>query len=252
MTEILLEAQHLTKIFRRGKASLTAVDDVSFVLKRGSVLGIVGESGSGKSTVAAMLTRLTDVTEGRIFFEGRDVTHVTGPDRRDFYRQIQMVFQNPVSSFDPRRTLGDGIGESLINQGMNRAEVKKKTADLLEACGLEPSLAGRYPHQVSGGQCQRAAIARALAVSPSVLICDEATSALDVTVQAKIMALLMKIRQERHLSMILISHDLALVQKFCTDAVVMNSGRIVEAGGPDEIIRSPKTAYTKTLIDSVL
>ena len=106
MTEILLEAQHLTKIFRRGKASLTAVDDVSFVLKRGSVLGIVGESGSGKSTVAAMLTRLTDVTEGRIFFEGRDVTHVTGPDRRDYYRQIQMVFQDPYGSLNPAKTVG--------------------------------------------------------------------------------------------------------------------------------------------------
>ena len=250
---ILLEAEHLTKVFsQRGKDSFKAVDDVSFVLKEGETLGIVGESGSGKSTLAKMLTRLIDITEGTLKFEGNDITKLNQSQLKDVYGNIQMVFQNPVGSFDPRKTLGDGIGESLRNRGMKKAEIEKRIAELLEQCGLEKEYAKRYPHEVSGGQCQRAAIARALAVNPKVLICDEATSALDVTIQKQIMELLQELKEKQGLSFIFICHNLALVQMFCDRVLVLYEGRAVEEGTPDEIINYPKMDYTRNLVDSVL
>ena len=252
MTDIILKAEHLKKVFVSGKKSMTAVDDVSFELNRGECLGIVGESGSGKSTIAKMITHLESVTEGQVFLKGKDITHVKGKALREIYQDIQMVFQIPMEAFDPRRTLGDGIGESLRNMGISRAETRKRVENLLERCGLDAEYAGRYPHQVSGGQCQRAAIARSLAVSPDILICDEATSALDVTVQKQILELLTELKQKENLSFILICHDLALVQTFCDKVLVLYHGKTVEYGTPDEIINHPKEDYTKRLIDSVL
>ena len=252
MAEIILKADHLKKIFVSGKKSTTAVDDVSFELARGECLGIVGESGSGKSTIARMLTHLEGVTEGQIFLKGKDITHVGGKALRNIYQDMQMVFQMPMESFDPRCTLGDGIGESLRNMGITRAETRKRVENLLERCGLDKEYADRYPHQVSGGQCQRAAIARALAVSPEILICDEATSALDVTVQKQILDLLTELKQKENLSFLLICHDLALVQEFCDRVLVLYHGKTVECGTTDEIINHPKMEYTKKLIDSVL
>lgn len=252
MAEIILKADHLKKIFVSGKKSTTAVDDVSFELARGECLGIVGESGSGKSTIARMLTHLESVTEGQIFLKGKDITHIRGKALREIYQDMQMVFQMPMESFDPRCTLGDGIGESLRNMGITRAETRKRVENLLERCGLDKEYADRYPHQVSGGQCQRAAIARALAVSPEILICDEATSALDVTVQKQILDLLTELKQKENLSFLLICHDLALVQEFCDRVLVLYRGKTVECGTPDEIINHPKMEYTKKLIDSVL
>ena len=252
MAEIILKADHLKKIFVSGKKSTTAVDDVSFELARGECLGIVGESGSGKSTIARMLTHLEGVTEGQIFLKGKDITHIRGRALREIYQDMQMVFQMPMESFDPRCTLGDGIGESLRNMGITRAETRKRVENLLERCGLDKEYADRYPHQVSGGQCQRAAIARALAVSPEILICDEATSALDVTVQKQILELLIELKQKENLSFLLICHDLALVQEFCDRVLVLYHGKTVECGTPDEIINHPKMEYTKKLIDSVL
>ena len=252
MAEIILKADHLKKIFVSGKKSTTAVDDVSFELARGECLGIVGESGSGKSTIARMLTHLEGVTEGQIFLKGKDITHIRGRTLREIYQDMQMVFQMPMESFDPRCTLGDGIGESLRNMGITRAETRKRVENLLERCGLDKEYADRYPHQVSGGQCQRAAIARALAVSPEILICDEATSALDVTVQKQILELLIELKQKENLSFLLICHDLALVQEFCDRVLVLYHGKTVECGTPDEIINHPKMEYTKKLIDSVL
>ena len=218
MTDIILKADHLKKIFISGKKSITAVDDVSFELKQGECLGIVGESGSGKSTIAKMITHLESITEGQVFLKGKDITNARGKDLRETYQDIQMVFQMPMESFDPRRTLGDGIGESLRNMGISRAETRKRVENLFERCGLDAEYADRYPHQVSGGQCQRAAIARALAVSPEILIC----------------------------------HDLALVQAFCDKVLVLYHGKTVEYGTPDDIIDHPKMDYTKNLIDSVL
>ena len=231
---------------------MTAVDDVSFELRQGECLGIVGESGSGKSTIVKMITHLQSITEGNVILKGKDITNVKGKELREVYKDIQMVFQMPMESFDPRCTLGDGIGESLRNMGLSRKETRERVEKLLERCGLDKEYAERYPHQVSGGQCQRAAIARALAVEPSVLICDEATSALDVTVQKQILELLMELKQKENFSFLLICHDLALVQTFCDRVLVLYHGETVESGTPDEIINHPKMDYTKKLIDSVL
>lgn len=231
---------------------MTAVDDVSFELRQGECLGIVGESGSGKSTIVKMITHLQSITEGNVILKGKDITNIKGKELREVYKDIQMVFQMPMESFDPRRTLGDGIGESLRNMGLSRKETRERVEKLLERCGLDKEYADRYPHQVSGGQCQRAAIARALAVEPSVLICDEATSALDVTVQKQILKLLMELKQKENFSFLLICHDLALVQAFCDRVLVLYHGETVESGTPDEIINHPKMDYTKKLIDSVL
>lgn len=248
----ILEVHHLKKSFITGKKSFTAVEDVSFSLRAGEVLGIVGESGSGKSTVAKMITHLTESTAGEIFFMGKDITHAKGKNLRGIYQEMQMVFQTPAESFDPRCTLGDGIGESLRNMGISKKETRNRVEKLLLTCGLTPEYADRYPHQVSGGECQRAAIARALAVEPRVLICDEATSALDVTVQKQIMELLQKLKKENQLSFLFICHDLALVQLFCDRVIVMHDGHVEEEGTPEEIIEHPKTEYTEQLIRSVL
>ena len=248
----ILEVHHLKKSFTTGKKSFTAVEDVSFSLKTGEVLGIVGESGSGKSTVAKMITHLTEPTAGEIFLMEKDITHARGKNLREIYREMQMIFQTPAESFDPRCTLGDGIGESLRNMGISHRETRERVENLLEKCGLEKEFADRYPHQVSGGQCQRAAIARALAVDPEILICDEATSALDVTVQKQILELLIELKEKENLSFLLICHDLALVQALCDKVLVLYHGKTVEYGSPDEIIDHPKMDYTKRLIESVL
>lgn len=252
MDDVILEAQHLKKVFISGKKSMTAVDDVSFELRQGECLGIVRESGSGKSTIVKMITHLQSITEGNVILKGKDITNVKGKELREVYKDIQMVFQMPMESFDPRCTLGDGIGESLRNMGLSRKETRERVEKLLERCGLDKEYADRYPHQVSVGQCQRAAIARALAVEPSVLICDEATSALDVTVQKQILKLLMELKQKENFSFLLICHDLALVQAFCDCVLVLYHGETAESGTLDEIINHPKMDYTKKLIDSVL
>ena len=253
--EPILRVQNLTKTFTRsGQSNLTAVNGISFDLLPGECLGIIGESGSGKTTAVNLITRLLDATEGKIFLDGEDITLKTGKSLRMIYRKMQMVFQTPTDSFDPRRTLGDGIGESLRNCGMTRHDADAQAARLPERCGLPAAFAGRYPHEVSGGQCQRAAIARALAVKPKVLICDEATSALDVTVQKEILELLHTLRSEQgtKLSILFICHDISLVQQFCDRVLVMYHGDIVEQGAPDAVIYHPQNDYTKRLIDSVL
>ena len=251
--EPILEAKGLTKTFHtEGKSDFTAVDQVSFRLFPGETLGIVGESGSGKSTLAKLLCRLVDSTAGTVRLQGQDITKAKGKELAGAYRNVQMVFQDPVSSFDPRRTLGDGIGESLRNAGAAKIEREARVRELLEQCGLGGEFAKRYPYEVSGGQCQRAAIARALAIQPKVLICDEATSALDVTVQQQIMELLQSLRERSEMSYLFICHNLALVQSFCDRLLVMYEGKIVEEGTPDAVIFHPKSDYTKQLIDSIL
>ncbi|MBO7708880.1 MAG: ABC transporter ATP-binding protein [Lachnospiraceae bacterium] len=250
--EPILKVDNLTRVFtRKGQPDFTAVDHISFELQSGECLGIIGESGSGKSTVANMVTRLIDPTEGSIILDAQDITRLKGRELKGAYQKMQMVFQTPAESFDPRRTLGDGIGESLRNSGLGKAQVRERVAQLLRQCGLPETFAQRYPHQVSGGQCQRAAIARAIAIRPKLLICDEATSALDVTIQKEVLALLEKLRQELDLSILFICHDIALVQQFCDRVLVMYKGGIVEEGVPDEVIRNPQNDYTVRLINSI-
>lgn len=249
----ILEVDDLTKTCSvNGKADFTAVDHVSFRLYEGETLGIVGESGCGKSTLAKLICRLTSPTAGSIHLCGQDITNARGKELRKAYRQMQMIFQSPVGSFDPRKTIGYGIGESLSNCGLPKAERMARIFSLLEQCGLPREFSERYPHEISGGQCQRAAIARALAVDPKLLICDEATSALDVTVQKQIMDLLIQLKQEQKLSFLFICHNLALVQSFCDRVLVMQEGGIVEEGATEKIIFYPECQYTKRLIDAAL
>lgn len=253
--EPILRVENLRKTFsRQGQADFAAVNGIDFELFPGECLAIIGESGSGKTTAVNLIARLLDATSGSVFLDGREITHLRGRQLRQVYKTMQMVFQTPTDSFDPRRTLGDGIGESLCNAGVSRKETRERVRELLKKCGLSPEFASRYPHQVSGGQCQRAAIARALAIEPKLLICDEATSALDVTVQKEIIELLNALRsqQGRNLSILFICHDISLVQQFADRVLVMYRGNIVEEGTPDEVIRNPQENYTKRLIDSVL
>ena len=251
MAEKILEVQNLKKIFLSGKKSFTAVEDVSFFLNAGEVLGIVGESGSGKSTVAKMITHLTDITDGKIFFLGKDITHAKGKALRETYRELQIVFQTPAGSFDPRCTIGDGIGESLRNMGISKKETRNRVEKLLLTCGLTPEYADRYPHQVSGGECQRAAIARALAVEPRVLICDEATSALDVTTQAQIVREMMELRDRFGTGIIIVTHNLGVAAYMADQLIVMQHGKVVDRGTRDEVMDHPTSEYTRNLLQSV-
>lgn len=249
--EKILEIKNLKKVFYKNKVPFTAVNDISFEMKKGECLGLVGESGCGKSTTAKLITHLIKPDGGSILINGKEILDVKGKSLKELYQDVQMVFQMPQDSFDPRRSLGDGIMEGMRNRGMKKAEARERMMELLRMVELEPEYAKRYPHEVSGGQCQRAAIARALSVEPKLIICDEATSALDVTVQAQIVELLGRLQREMGLSILLICHDLALVQALCDRVLVMYKGSIVEEGIPDEVIGSPKKAYTKVLIESV-
>ena len=250
--DTILEVNNLSKQFYKNKKLFTAVNGISFTLQRGECLGIVGESGCGKSTTVKMLTHLLKPDGGDIFLNGTDIQKLRGKSLKEFYTEIQMVFQVPQDSFDPRKKIGDSIMESMRNHGIGKKEAQNRLGQLLQQVELPPELADRYPNQVSGGQCQRAAMARALAVNPKILICDEATSALDVTVQKQILELLIELKQKEQLSFLLICHDLALVQAFCDKVLVLYHGKTVEYGTPDEIINHPKEDYTKRLIDSVL
>lgn len=249
--ENILEIHNLKKTFYKNKISFPAVGGISFSMKKGECLGLVGESGCGKSTTAKLITHLVEPEEGSVLLNGEETLHLRGKALRKFYSKVQMVFQTPQDSFNPRCSLGDGIMEGMRNHGMSRARAKERMYELLEMVELEREFASRLPHEVSGGQCQRAAIARALAADPELIICDEATSALDVTVQAQIVELLRKLQRERGLSLLLICHDLALVQALCDRVIVMYQGKIVEEGVPDEVIRHPKAEYTRVLVDSV-
>lgn len=250
--EPILEVKNLSKAFPRGGApDFYAVKNISFQLFPGEILGIVGQSGSGKSTVAKLVTRLMDATDGQILVDGTDITRLSPRQMAPIYQKLQMVFQTPSGSFDPRKTLGSGIIEGARNRGVPKAQAEQKAKKLLLQCGLSEEFFHRYPHEVSGGQCQRAAIARALMSEPKVLILDEATSALDVTVQKQIMELLSVLQKENSLSYIFICHNLALVQQFCDRLLVMCDGEIAEAGTPDEVILTPKNDYTKKLLEAV-
>ena len=227
--ETVLEVRNLTKTFpkRGSREALEAVADVSFRIEPGECLAVIGGSGSGKTTVAKMITRLLPADSGQIFLMGEEITHAKGKALRTIYRKMQMVFQSPAASFDPRRTLGDGIGESLRNAGISGKTLDERVKELLRSCGLSEEFVRRYPHEVSGGQCQRAAIARVLAVNPKILICDEATSALDVMAQRQILELLASLRETRGISILFICHNPAVVEAFCDRFLVMEQGRVI-------------------------
>lgn len=248
----ILEVKNLSKSFYKSKGSFPAVEDVSFQVMQGECLGLVGESGCGKSTTARLIAGLLKPDRGSVRLDGEEILGLKGKKKQALYTKLQMVFQTPQDSFDPRCTLGDGIMESMRNRGMKKEQAREKMRRLLEQVELNPGLGDRYPYQVSGGECQRAAIARALAPDPDLIICDEATSALDVTVQIQIVELLKRLQQDRKLSLLFICHDLALVQHMCQRVLVMYQGKIIEQGSPEEVIQHPRKEYTRILVDSAL
>ncbi|EKY01326.1 ABC transporter ATP-binding protein [Selenomonas sp. oral taxon 138] len=249
----LLRFDNVSMHFDDAAGRVQAIDGISFSLARRKLLGIVGESGSGKSTVAKLLTGLHTPTGGNILLDGKDITHAVGKERRALYTRIQMVFQDAVGSFNPRRTIGAMIGETICRLCTpDERDTKRRVAELLTEVGLPSSYATRYPHEMSGGECQRAAIARAMAVHPEILVCDEATSALDVSVQAKIIALLLHLQREHGMSLLFISHDLPLVSSIANRVLIMQNGRIVEQGETSRVLREPSEDYTRNLLRAAL
>ncbi|HZQ88535.1 MAG TPA: ATP-binding cassette domain-containing protein [Gaiellaceae bacterium] len=258
--EPLLVVQHLRKEFaRRGTllssgdaAPFVAVDDVSFEIPRGTTLGLVGESGSGKSTTAYCILRLIEPTGGRVLFEGDDLVRLPPRELRARRRDLQLVFQDPYSSLDPRMTVGAIVEEPLrLNRVGDRSERRAAVAELLELVGLRSDAVRRYPHEFSGGQRQRIGIARALALRPKLLICDEPVSALDVSIQAQILNLLKDLQDTLELTYLFIAHDLAVVRAMADNVVVMRRGAIVEKGPADRVYAAPEHEYTKALLASV-
>lgn len=251
----LLEVVDLVKTFPLYNAfgsragEVTAVDHVSFSIPLGGVYGLAGESGSGKSTIARMIMGLAEPTAGDILLGGENITGKLGS--RDHSRQVQMVFQNPGSSLNPRRTIGQSIAVPLEAHDHPRGDRRRRISELLEMVQLPASFADRYPHELSGGQKQRVAIARALAVAPRLVVLDEPTSALDVSVQAKVMDLLVDLGRQLDLTFLFISHDLSLMRNFADEVGVLYRGRIVESGPVAEVFANPQHDYTRLLIASV-
>ena len=254
MSEYLLEVEGLKKYFSLGRGRiLHAVDDVSFALKPGETLGLVGESGCGKTTVGRTLLKLYKPDGGKIIYQGEDITQARGKRHRELCCKMQMIYQDPYASLNPFMTIGEIVSEGLeINKiGKDRQERQLMTYDLLEMVGLTKEHANRFPHEFSGGQRQRAGIARALAVNPEFVVCDEAISALDVSVQAQIINMLMDLREKMNLTYLFIAHDLSVVRYISQRVAVMYLGKIVEIGKASEVYSHSAHPYTKGLLEAV-
>jgi oligopeptide transport system ATP-binding protein len=256
----LLQVRNLTKqfpiksglLFERTVGHVNAVDDVSFDIFRGKTLGLVGESGSGKSTTGYCVLQVLRPTSGSVVYDGRELTEVSGEELRRTRRRMQLVFQDPHSSLDPRMTVGDIVEEPLaIHRVGTRSERRGRVRELLDTVGFDPAFTNRYPHEFSGGQRQRIGIARALALSPDLLVLDEPVSALDVSIQAQILNLLKDLQREFGLTYLFIAHDLAVVRTMSDRIAVMNEGRIVEMAQAEEVYGNPKDRYTRELLAAV-
>jgi ABC-type glutathione transport system ATPase component len=256
--EPILEARAVSRRYpgRRslGRAGepVVAVEGATLALASGEAVGLVGESGSGKSTLGRLLLGLESPDEGRVLFEGRDLTGLPPEESRGFRRTVQVVFQDPYGSLNPRLSVGSALREVLAVHGLARGETAEaRVSELLDRVGVDPRSARRYPHEFSGGQRQRIGIARALCVGPQVIIADEPVSALDVSVQAKVLELMAELRRELGLTYLFISHDLAVIRQICDRTLVMQEGRIVEDGTTAELFERPRDAYTRSLLEAV-
>ncbi|MBM4108949.1 MAG: ABC transporter ATP-binding protein [Phycisphaerae bacterium] len=240
-------------VLQRIVGHVRAVDGVSFDIARGETLGLVGESGCGKTTVGRSILRLIPPTSGHVVFDGQDVLSAYGAREKAIRRQMQIIFQDPASSLNPRMRVVNILGEPLQVHGLvkDRAELREKVETLLVRCGMPKAAADRYPHEFSGGQRQRIGIARALALGPRFVVCDEPTSALDVSIQAQIINLLMDLQSEFGLSYLFISHDMAVIQQVCRRIAVMYRGKVVEAGDRERILVAPEHRYTQSLLSAV-
>jgi oligopeptide transport system ATP-binding protein len=242
----------LAGLLRRKVADVKAVDNISFYIKRGETLGLVGESGCGKTTTGRCIIQLYKPTGGQVFFEGSDLTRVSREAMRHMRRNMQLIFQDPYASLDPRMTAGDIIGEPLlVHKLVRRREYQDKINELLEMVELEPRMSVRYPHEFSGGQRQRIGIARALAVRPKFIVCDEPVSALDVSIQSQVINLLMKLKDELNLTYLFIAHDLSVVRYISDRVAVMYLGKIMEITNSDELYANPLHPYTQALLSAV-
>jgi oligopeptide transport system ATP-binding protein len=259
MSDTILSAQGLTKTYKQrsgkfgfGSTTIKALDDVAIAVKQGSTLAVVGESGSGKSTLARCLLQLQPLDAGEVYFEGRNLATLNGGELRAARRRLQMVFQDPFASLNPRMKVGEIVGEGLLIHGLgNAAERRESVARMLQRVGLNASDMQKYPHEFSGGQRQRIGIARALVLEPRLVVCDEPVSALDVSIQAQILLLLKELQQEMGLSYLFISHDLRVVRHMADEIVVMHRGRIVEQGEIAQIYADPQQEYTRKLLNSI-
>jgi len=240
-------------VLRRKTGDIKAVDDVSFDIEAGKTVGLVGESGSGKTTVGRTLLKLTPATSGQVLYEGRDILPVTEAEFRPLRKDLQMIFQDPFGSLNPRMTIGAILAEPLEIHfpAMTRDERRERVAELLRLVGLPADAMGRYPHEFSGGQRQRIGIARALAVKPKFIVCDEPVSALDVSVQAQIVNLLQDLQEQLGVAYLFIAHDLAVVEHVSDHVIVMHHGKIVESAPAAEIYANPRHDYTKKLLSAV-
>lgn len=250
MTVPLLRVNNLSKTFHRQGQAIHAVDNVSFTINTGETWALVGESGSGKSTTGRLVLGLTPSSEGSIHFDGRLLTGKGNGAWKSVRRDMQMIFQDPLSSLDPKRTIGYSLAEPLIIHGIGNR--KSQVAEMLEQVGLRPEDAGRYPHEFSGGQRQRIGIARALILKPKLIICDEPVSALDVSIQSQILNLLMSLQREYGLTYLFISHDLNVVRHIADKVGVMYRGNLVEQGPREAIFTQPRHDYTRYLLNAVL
>ena len=254
--ENLVELDHLTKrfqvkqgVFARGTAEVHAVEDISLNVRKGETLGIVGESGCGKSTTARLILRLLDPTAGTIRFDGQDISHLSQRALRPLRREMQMIFQDPYSSLNPRKSVGQIVGAPFAIHGQRNA--RARVEELLATVGLSPEHYNRYPHEFSGGQRQRIGVARALALSPKLIVCDEPVSALDVSIQAQVLNLLRSLQRDFNLTYVFISHDLSVIRQIADRIAVMYLGHIVEIGDSESIYEHPKHPYTAALLSAV-
>ena len=247
----ILEVKHLKKYFETKAGLLHAVDDVSFSVEKGETLGVVGESGCGKSTLGRTIQHLLDATDGAILFKGRDVTHLSKRETRDFMKEVQMIFQDPYSSLNPRMTVKQIIMEPLLIDGMKKKEAEAKVREMMETVGLDTRFENAYPNELDGGRRQRIGIARALILKPDFIICDEPVSALDVSIQAQILNLMQDLQEQLGLTYIFVTHDLSVVKHISNKIAVMYLGNLVEYSETEDLFANPAHPYTLALLASV-
>ena len=253
MAEKLLEVKHLKKYFDTPRGKLHAVDDVSFSIEKGKTLGVVGESGCGKSTTGRCILRLIEPTSGEVIFNGQDITKLHPRDMKALRKDMQIIFQDPYASLDPRKTISQIISEPIIINKIltNKQDVEDRVHELMDTVGLAQRLVNTYPHELDGGRRQRIGIARALAMNPKFIVCDEPVSALDVSIQAQILNLLQDLQEKMELTFMFITHDLSVVNHFSDDIAVMYLGQLVEKAPADELFAHPLHPYTKALFSAI-
>ena len=253
MADTILEVKNLKKYFKTARGTLHAVDDVSFTIERGKTLGIVGESGCGKSTTGRAILRLLEPTSGKVVFDGKDITSLSAAEMRKMRSDMQIIFQDPFSSLDPRKTVSQTIAEPIIENKILKdiKAIEARVKELMETVGLAQRLVNTYPHELDGGRRQRIGIARALAMNPKFIVCDEPVSALDVSIQAQILNLMMDLQEQRELTYLFITHDMSVVKHISNQIMVMYMGQCVEVSPTEELFEQPMHPYTQALLSAI-